>query len=457
VSLWRAEEVLAATGGQGPGGWSASDVAIDSRALSPGALFVALPGSRADGHAFVADAFARGAAAALISREAETPGPCVRVPDTLQALRDLAVFARERARAVRIGVTGSVGKTGTKEALARTLARFGPAHASLASHNNHIGVPLTLARLPRDAAFAVLEMGMNHRGEIAALAALARPQVALITKIAPAHIGHFPDEAAIAAAKAEIFEHGVDVAVIPAEGPHAALLEARARAASAHILRFGFAAGDVHAREVEVDHRGSRLRAKTPRGVVEARINIPGRHWVHNALAVLAVVCALELDLREAALALAELRPPPGRGRRLWLDMPGGRCLLLDEAYNANPASMQAALELLALIPGRRKLAVLGEMAELGRHAPALHAALAGPVGVAGVARVYTVGEGMAYLRARLDGGILGPHAVRADELEEVLQAELREGDVVLVKGSNACGLSRLVARLEARFGAGED
>lgn len=457
MSLWRAEEVLAATGGRGPGGWEASDVSIDSRNLAPGALFVALPGSRHDGHAFVADAFARGAAAALVARDVGAPGPCVRVPDTLGALRALAVAARDRSRAVRIGITGSVGKTGTKEALARLLARFGRVHASLASHNNHIGVPLTLARLPREADFAVLEMGMNHAGELAELAALARPQVALVTWVAAAHIGHFADERGIAEAKAEIFAHGPEVAVVPATSPHAALLESRARAAGADVLRFGIDAGEVRALSVESDHRGSRLRAHTPQGVVEARIAIAGRHWVHNALAVLAVCCALGVEVREAAAGLAGLRPPPGRGRRLHLAMPAGRCLLLDEAYNANPASMRAALELLALIPGRRRLAVLGAMAELGRHAPELHAALAEPVRQAAIARVFTVGDDMHHLRARLDPAVLGPHADSAAELEGVLEAELREGDVVLVKGSHACGLVALVESLRTRYGAGED
>ncbi len=465
TALWPAQAVLAATGGRGPGGWQARGVSIDSRTLQPGELFVALRGPRHDGHAFLAEAHARGAAAALVARRpADAPRglPLVQVEDTLEALRALAAAARARSRALRLAVTGSVGKTTTKEMLRRALSALGPTHASAASHNNHIGVPLTLARLPVEAAFAVFELGMNRPGEIRAHSRLVQPQLAAITRIAPAHLGAFPDLAAIARAKAEIFETTPPprLALLPADDGELPRLRDHARTAGvAHILTFGFAPGaDVRglalAREAA---GGQRLVAEVLGRRLEVRLAAPGRHLAHNALLVLAALAALELDVAAGARALSGFRALAGRGRRLRLHLPrGGSCLLLDEAYNANPASMRAALALLAELPARRRLAVLGAMAELGEASERLHAELAAPVLAAGVDRLYTRGEAMLALRRQLPAERLGPHLATVAELEALLADELQEGDVLLVKGSLAAGLMPLVARLAERFAAEE-
>jgi UDP-N-acetylmuramoyl-tripeptide--D-alanyl-D-alanine ligase len=455
MSLWHADEVLAAVGGSGPGGWRASGVSIDSRTLEPGDLFVALRGPRHDAHAFVADAFARGAAAAVVAADAEisAAGPLVRVADTQQALEALGRAARDRSRARIVALTGSVGKTGTKEALRRVLGAQAPTHASAASHNNRWGVPLSLARMPADAAFAVFELGMNRPGEIRTLVAQVRPEVALVTWVAAAHIGFFPDEAAIARAKAEIFE--VDpapaVAVLPADNPHEPLLrEVARRAGIRRILRFGNAPGcDVRLLGLRLHATGSEVEADVAGQPLGFRLAAPGRHWAMNTLAVLATVLALGADVGAAAAALAGFEPPSGRGRRLELALPeGGTVLLLDESYNANPESMRAALAVLALQPGRR-IAVLGDMAELGDHAPGLHAGLAPAVEAAGPAEVHLCGAQMRHLYEVLPARLRGVLAPDAEALLPELRARLRPGDVVLVKGSNASKMARLVEALQ--------
>jgi len=462
--LWTAAEVRAATGGEGPGGWTARDVSIDTRTLEPGALFVALHGPRHDGHDFLAEARRRGAAAALVSRvPADAPAdlPLMRVSDTLVALRHLADAARRRSRAVRLAVTGSVGKTTTKEMLRLALAAFGPVHASAASHNNRVGVPLTLARLPAETRFAVLEMGMNRPGEIGDHARLVRPRLAAVTRIAPAHIGAFRDLAAIADAKAEILDGTPppEIAVLPADDGQLPRLLARARARGvAQVVTFGLdVAATVRGRVESEGPEGQRLAVLVDGRELTLGLAAPGRHLAHDALLVLAAVTALGLDPRPAAATLARFRPLAGRGRRLRLHLPtGGTALLLDEAYNANPASMRAALAVLATLPARRRLAVLGEMAELGAHAPRLHAGLAEAVLAAGVDRLYTRGAAMEALRARLPAARLGPVTATLEELETVIVEELREGDVLLVKGSLASGLVPLVTRLAGRFAAEE-
>lgn len=450
--LWTAGEVAAATGGRASGGFAAEGVSIDSRETKAGDLFVALRGTRADGHAFVADALGRGAAAALVSRPVE--GPHVLVEDTGAALEALGAAARARAAdATILGVTGSVGKTGCKEALAAAFCRTHPdrTHWSVRSYNNHTGVPLSLARLPRDARWGVFEMGMNHAGEIAALTRQVRPHVALVTWVANAHIENFPDgEPGIARAKAEIFE-GVEpggVAVIPADNPHAAILRAKAEALGLRILGFGRGAGaEVRLLSAEEAADGTEMAVDVAGERLAFRLGLPGPHWVSNALGVIAAVHAAGGDIAEAALALSELAPLSGRGAVWTVPVAGGEARIIDESYNANPASMAAALALLARAPGRR-LAVLGEMRELGRDSDALHAALAGPIAEAGIAALALVGPGMAALAV--------PGAVRLADAEAALawaRATLRPGDTLLVKGSNAVGLGRLVAALR---GAGD-
>jgi UDP-N-acetylmuramoyl-tripeptide--D-alanyl-D-alanine ligase len=456
MSLWHAEEVLRAVGGRGPGGWQAAGVSIDSRTLAAGDLFIALRGPRHDGHAFLADAFARGAVAAVVAADAAVPevGPLVRVDDPMAALEALGRAARDRSRARIVALTGSVGKTGTKEALRHVLGAMAPTHASAASHNNHWGVPLSLARMPKEAAFAVFELGMNHPGEIRHLVAQVRPQVALITWVAAAHIGFFPNEAAIAAAKAEIFEvePPPDVAVLPADNAHVALLlEVAQRAGIRQILRFGTAVGcDVRMTGLRLAASGSEVEAEVGGKSLSFRLRAPGRHWAMNALAVLATVLALGGDVANAAAALSDFELPSGRGRRLELRLPGGgTALLLDDSYNANPESMRAALAVLALQPGRR-IAVLGDMAELGAHAAELHAGLAPAVEAADVAEVHLCGTLMRHLYEALPARLRGILAPDAKALLPHLRTRLQPGDVVLIKGSNVSGMALLVEALLA-------
>ncbi len=460
--IWRARDLASALGVPVPAGWSARGVAIDSRELGAGELFVALVGARRDGHAFLAEAAGRGAAGCVVHRDglASCGVPLFRVDDTLKALRALGAHARERSRARVLAITGSVGKNGTKAAVAELLAAQGPTHASRKSHNNHIGVPLSLANLPEQARFAVFELGMNHAGEIRRLVAQVRPQVALVTWVAAAHLGHFADESEIACAKAEIFTATPppEVAVLPRDNPHYALLRERARACGVReVVTFGFhPEAQWRVLHAEVGAEGSRVSARTPVGMLDFRLALAGRHWVHNSLAALAAVAALGGDAVGAAARLAELRPLPGRGRRIRLRVPGGSVLLLDDSYNANPASMRAAIEVLARQPGRR-LAALGEMAELGRSSAELHAALAEPLQAAGVCRVFTCGDHMRHLHDRLPEAMRGGHAEDAEALARRLVAVLRAGDVLLVKGSLASGMNGVVAALCAAFAVAED
>ncbi|WP_420142868.1 UDP-N-acetylmuramoyl-tripeptide--D-alanyl-D-alanine ligase, partial [Sphingomonas sp.] len=386
--LWTSAEIAAATGGAAAAPFAAGGVAFDSREVGPGDLFVALKGEAADGHRFVQQALAQGAAGVLVSDAVE--GPHVRVADTARALDALGVAARARVAGTVIGVTGSVGKTSVKEALFAALDRTAPgrAHRSLKSYNNHVGVPLSVARMPRETRFGVFEMGMNHAGELAALTRLVRPQVALVTTVALAHGAFFADEAAIADAKGEIFQ-GLEpggTAIIPYDSPHRDRLIAAARPYAGEIVTFGRSReADVHAREGIPGPRGTFVQARLRGGEVSFTLAPPGDHWITNALAVLAVVEAGGGDLAAAGLALADLAGLPGRGRRIRVTLPGGgEALLIDEAYKANPASMRATLHMLGQEPGGR-VAILGSMRELGPDEARHHAELATPVEEAGV------------------------------------------------------------------------
>ena len=464
-ALWTAEAVAAATGGRTDGGWVASDVSIDTRTLAPGDLFVALTGPNRDGHAFVAAALDRGAAGALVSRVPEgafDPAGLVLVRDTRAALEGLGRWGRARTGAQVVGITGSVGKTGTKEALRHALARQGPTHASAASHNNHWGVPLSLARLPERVAFGVFELGMNHAGEIRALTALVRPHVAVITTVAAAHLEFFPSVAAIADAKCEIFEGLVPggTAVLDRDNEHFARTRRHAEASpAARIVTFGaHAEADWRLADLTPGADGSEVvavrRGGGPR--IAYRLGTPGRHVALNSLAVLAAVEALGADPALAARALRDLRPPAGRGERRSLALPGGgRVTLLDESYNANPASMAAAIAVLGQQrPAGRRVAVLGDMLELGPRAPELHAGLAGPLAAAGVDLVLTCGPLMAALHAALPAPRRGGHAEDSAGLAVVAREAVRPGDVVLVKGSLGSRMARVVEALAAPAGA---
>jgi UDP-N-acetylmuramoyl-tripeptide--D-alanyl-D-alanine ligase len=457
-SLWASTEVGEATGTAVPGDWRASGVAIDSRTLRPGELFVAIRGPRVDGHAFVADAFDRGAAAAIVSQRPDGVGtdrPLVQVEDTLATLRDLARYARRRTAARIIGVTGSVGKTGVKEALRTVLSGQAPTAANDGSLNNHWGLPLSLARLPADFAYGVFEMGMNHPGEIDALARLARPHVAVITTIAPAHMEFFPSLDSIADAKAEIFE-GVPAggaAVLNRDIPQfGRLARAAAAAGVARIVSFGRDNGaDVRLIESAIDESGADVRADVAGTVRDYRLELPGTHWIINSLSVLAAVIAVGADDYAAAHALSRVRSPQRRGERFSVSLAGGDVFVIDDSYNANPASMAAAIEVLAHSrpgPGGRRVAALGDMLELGRDAAAMHAGLAGPLEKGRVDVVFTAGAAMARLSEALPASRRGYHAATSAELVAPLVAALRPGDVVLVKGSAGSRMGAVVAAL---------
>ena len=451
-ALWTSDEIAAATGGTASARFEVTGVTFDSREVGPGDLFVAMPGSVHDGHKFVDAAFAAGAAGAIVSRPVD--GPHVLVDDTFAALQALGRASRERSRATIVGVTGSVGKTSTKEALYAALDRNRPgkAHRSVKSYNNHTGVPLSLARMPRDAEFAVLEMGMNNKGEIAALTRQVRPHVAIITAIAPAHIENLGSEEAIADAKAEIFD-GLEpegVAILPNDTPHRDRLVKAARRHADRIVTFGTGDADVHAiHAVSAETGGSLISAALLERELTFTISQRGEHWVSNALAVLAAVEAVGEDVAVAALALADLGGLKGRGERHRLEVDGGEIVLIDESYNANPASMAATLKSLgAERDVSRRIAVLGPMRELGDHSDALHADLAPAVRDAQVDGLILIGDEMRPLAEKLVGVISYDLVSSVEEATDALMRTVRPGDVVLVKASNSIGLARLVERV---------
>ncbi len=460
-TLWDSVATATATDGRSNRHWSAETVSIDSRSLEPGALFIALQGPSFDGHDFVAAAFERGASAAMVHR---VPGglpddaALLEVADTLRGLRALGVAARERTKALCLGITGSVGKTSSKEMLRAALATGGRTYASAASHNNHWGVPLSLARMPLDSDFGVFEMGMNHAGEIRDLVSIVRPRVALITQIAPAHIAYFADGLdGIAAAKAEIFE-GLEpggVAVINNDAPRAQLLKESARRTAGRILTFGASeASDFRLIEAEPLSTGSLVKASAPDGPFTFKLGLPGKHMALNALGVLAAASAVGLPVEAAAGGLAELSALKGRGARQEIALQdGGSIVLIDEGYNANPVSVKAAIALLQDCnpkAGGRRLAVLGDMLELGDHSAEMHAGLAEDLVSSGTDLVFTCGREMEALQAALPHRLRGPHRATSEELAPALLEALRPDDIVLVKGSLGSRMARIVDALLA-------
>lgn len=452
--LWTSDEIAAATGGTASADFTVSGVAFDSREVGPGDLFLALKGESTDGHRFLDQAFAQGAAGAVVSDA--TAYPNVRVADTTAALNALGAASRLRSSAKIIGVTGSVGKTGTKEALFAALDRIDPgcAHRSVKSYNNHTGVPLSLARMPRGSRYGVFEMGMNHAGELAQLTRLVRPHVAIVTAIAPAHLGFFDSVEGIADAKGEIFQ-GLEpggTAIVPFDSPYRDRLLDAARPYAAKIVTFGLGEGaDYRAVEMmRARNGGTFVMARFGDRELSFTISQPGDHWVSNAMAILAAVDAVGGDLEVAGLALAELGGLAGRGARMTVPVGDGSVLVIDESYNANPSSMRATLRVLAAEPGR-KIAVLGEMRELGVHSDALHAELADPITQAGVSRAILVGEAMAPLAAALEGRLDFVHVADAAAAKAELDSMLAAGDAVLIKGSNGVRLATIVAALAER------
>jgi len=463
--LWTVTDFVAAAGGrlEGEAGGAITGLSIDSRTVAPGEAFFAIRGDRFDGHDFAGAALDRGAALAVVSQgRGPDRGARLLVPDDpLDALARVAAAARARSRAGIAAVTGSVGKTSSKEALRAALGAEGETHASTASFNNHWGVPLSLARLPSGARFAVFEIGMNHPGEITPLVRLVRPGVALVTTVAAAHLEAFSSVAEIAEAKAEIFlglEPG-GTAVIPSENEHAGLLRRRALEAGAgRIVGFGSGEGaDARLVDWTPDEDGSRVRARIEGREVAYRLASPGRHMAMNSVAVLAVAAALGASLERAAQALSGWRPARGRGERHLLEVDGQTLTLIDESYNANPASMRAAIALLGDArpgPRGRRIAVLGDMLELGPTAPELHRALAGPLLEAGVDVVFAAGPLMGALWDALPPGARAHYATTSAELEAPLLDLVGPGDVVMIKGSLGSRMEPLVKALRARFAA---
>ena len=447
--LWSSADIARATGGTASADFAVNGIAFDSREIAAGNLFVAMTGENDDGHRFVDGALARGAAGAIVSQP--VPHPHVLVADTAAALNALGVASRARTVARVAGVTGSVGKTGTKEALAAALSRTPDTkvHRSVKSYNNHTGVPLSLARMPADSDYGVFEMGMNHAGEIAALTAMVRPHVALVTAVAPAHIEFFPTGIdGIADAKGEIFR-GLEpggTAIIPFDSAQRDRLIAHARPHAAHILTFGMGDGaDVRARDAVATAHGTLVTATLPDAELCFTVGQQGAHWVSNALAVIAAVSALGGDLAVAGLALAELEGLEGRGARYTL---ASGAVLIDESYNANAASMTATLQVLGNESATRRIAVLGEMRELGNESETLHAGIAEPLLAANVDFAVLVGPAMTPLAKAIEGKVDFRHVADTDAAIDVLRPMIADGDVILVKGSNGVGLSVLVTAL---------
>lgn len=462
--LWTVSDMAAAmradTSGALPDG--VNGISIDSRTVAQGDAFVALTDAR-DGHDFVAAALKSGASLAIVARAKRAmfaaDAPLLLVDDVLEALCDLARAARERTSAKIIAVTGSVGKTGTKEALRLALSADGETHASAASYNNHWGVPLSLARCPANVKYAVFEIGMNHAGEITPLVAMVRPHVAIVTTIEPVHLEYFGSLEKIADAKAEIFT-GIapgGAAVINRDNSQYKRLAAAAKAAGvARIVSFGEnSKADTRLMRHSLQPDSSCVHASILGEDVTYKLGAPGKHLVLNSLAVLTAAALAGADLALAALALNRLRAPVGRGARMTLNVSGGTALLIDESYNANPASMAAAIALLgqaAIGPQGRRIAVLGDMLELGDQGEVLHAALAGPIDTAHIDLVYCSGPLMHSLWQALPSGRRGGYAETAAQLEPVVLAALRGGDAVMVKGSFGSKMGPIVKALERQY-----
>jgi UDP-N-acetylmuramoyl-tripeptide--D-alanyl-D-alanine ligase len=522
--LWTAAEVREATHGTGAGEWQASGVSIDTRSLQPGDLFIALTGSQSDGHRYLAQAAEKGAVAAIVSQEVASPLPSIRVPDTEKALWALGVAARARTQATILAVTGSVGKTTAKEMLRAAFAAYGTTYATGGNFNNHLGAPLSLARMPRDTEYGIFELGMNHAGELAALTRLVTPHVAMITTVAAAHLEHFASEAAIADAKAEIFEglsrkqvsgfriQAQGIALIPSDNPHTPRLREAATHHATRIAAFG-RSGDTDMQVVGTVPEGERLRVSlhlkhtspplpipppqagegtgcsiTPhdqhlftgeafppvpspaeRGRLEAvppreevthnwqlttgnySLSLPSlaEHWADLAALTLLAVTSLHLPPAPAMAALETMPVPEGRGGWRTATINGASIRVMDDSYNANPASMAAALCTFARTPvtGRR-IALLGDMLELGPGAPRFHRELAAVIAPLPLDLVGSSGPLMRHLHDALPEGLRGPHAETPETLWERLQPQLRAGDALLIKGSHGSGMYRLVKGL---------
>jgi UDP-N-acetylmuramoyl-tripeptide--D-alanyl-D-alanine ligase len=452
--LWNAMEVAVATGAALIDGddWQANGISIDTRSLKAGDLFVALHAQR-DGHAYVAKAYEAGAVAALVDRRVGS-GPQALVDDSLVGLARMASQARKRSSAYRVAVTGSVGKSSVKEAISSIFQASGLSHASEKSYNNHWGVPLSLARMPAKTLRAVFEIGMNHAGETAPLTALVRPHVGVITRIAPAHIEALGSLDAIADEKAQIWSAMADngVAVIGADDPYCAQLTAKATAFGvSRIVTFGVEQqADVRVCSFETGPEGSN-------GIMDVfgeqhsfSMQVSGSHWANNAAAAVAAALFCGVDRVDAVSALSHLAPLPGRGGAYTIAIAGGQVTLLDDAYNANPVSMAAALDTLGKWPAKRKIAVLGDMLELGEHARRYHEALAWNIEQAGIDQIFCTGPLMQYLYKSLPAKRQGGWFEHTDDLTHALREHLVPSDTVLLKGSNGSHIHQIVSTLKS-------
>ena len=469
MSLWTLQEVLSATGGKAHNIEQAQfdNVSIDSRDLGENPLFFAIKGDRFDGHDFAAGAIENGAVAAVVAenQREKLDGllPLIFVDDTLKAMEDLGKASRQRSNARIAAVTGSVGKTSTKEAIRCVLEAAGKAHASILSFNNHWGVPLMLARMPRDTEYAVFEIGMNHADEIRPLVKMVRPDVALVTNIGPAHIGNFDDIYGIVAAKAEIFE-GLErggVALIGADHDYVEELKAAAvKCGVAVVKTFGLNREIADGTVENIVQQPQGLKAQLFTGTQSLPIELPqfSDHAVANALAAAMVGELFEIDATAIAAGLAIFSAPEGRGELTEVAVSGGTAMVLDESYNANPVSMGAAFSLLARLPVKgRKIAVLGDMLELGGQSAKIHSELSGPLLASGAHEVILVGPEMAHLRDKIQGQIKTTYVPDTKKLDVMITESLAPGDLVMFKGSKGIGLSPVVANIKARLGGAKN
>jgi UDP-N-acetylmuramoyl-tripeptide--D-alanyl-D-alanine ligase len=441
--LWTAQDAAKATGGKAVGEWTISGLSIDTRTIEAGDLFVPLRDVR-DGHEFIP--MAREKNAGAVMSEHDMDAPALVVKDSLGALTALGKAACARSSALRIGVTGSVGKTSVKEALAHMFAGFGQTHKSLASYNNHWGVPLTMARMPEETNYGVFELGMNHAGEMSVLSKMLKPQIALITTVAGAHLAHFENVEAIAHAKAEIIDGLSEggTLILNGENKYTDLIKSIAKTAGVsadNILTFGHADNDdVSIVDVREHPQVTNIRLRIGGQQIDVTTPLIGDHWVENLAACMAVALAAKLDLRKAARRFRTMSAIAGRGETHQLNFDGKSVTLIDESYNANPTSMRAAISVLARVEGR-KIAVLGDMFELGADELKFHAELSEPLEKAGVARVIVTGECMRALRGALPQTMRAAWCSNRDAVKDALLYELQDGDTVLIKGSNATGL----------------
>lgn len=464
--LWTSEAMVAAMGGRPIGNLpeGVTGISIDSRTLVKGEAFFAIKGENFDGHSFATAAMAAGAGL-LVVAEAKLPAlgrlkvPMIVVDDVLKGLERLGAAARKRSKAKFVAITGSVGKTTTKEMLRHALEPSGQVHASVKSFNNHWGVPLTLARMPKEADFGVFEIGMNHANEIRPLVKLVKPHVAIITLIAAAHLGHFKDLGEIADAKAEIFEgliRGGHALINRDDGRWKQLEKAAIAAGVQNIKGFG---SNRQAMYKLLDYEGGpesgHVRMKIGGKAFDAVIGAPGRHIAQNALAVLGAVHLVGADLDKAIAALTDFEAEAGRGKQIVLKHPKGEVILIDESYNANPASMVAALELLKCVnvpANGRRIAVLGDMLELGGHSAKLHAGLASAIAGADAGQVFLGGAEMHALSESLPPEIKSEYRAKPAELCDLVVDAVRPGDAIMVKSSNGIGFSKIVDALVKRY-----